>query len=222
VGGNVGIIDDGAFFGMGEIERRKLLTEWDWVEFKCPLEHTPPLKTLAHAGFQRVDTQINFRIGLTGISSSPSLDKLEVGFADQQPFKLDVVDLAHFEHERYQFLPAITAEKIDGRYALWSARLIAEQPHWCVRIKHHGDVQGWFLSRMIERRGLNLSLAMQHRDSRISGALIYQRALLAFAARGARQGWASFSVSNTAVMNIYANLGARFLAPVGNWIWWKE
>jgi hypothetical protein len=60
---------------------------------------------------------------------------------------------------------------------------------------------------------------MLAKDAVVSGMLLYHKACLEFAQRGHRLGEASFSVTNTAVHNIYAMLGARFLAPVGQWLW---
>jgi hypothetical protein len=80
-------------------------------------------------------------------------------------------------------------------------------------------LQGWFLSCPGKQRGLELTLAMLSNTAEISGMLLYQQACIAYAGRGHRLGGASFSVKNTAVHNIYATLGARFLPPGGNWLW---
>jgi hypothetical protein len=79
-------------------------------------------------------------------------------------------------------------------------------------------VQGWFLSQPAAA-GLNLTLAATSRNARVSGFLLYEKSLAAYAAKGHRIGFASFSVTNTAVHNIYAKLGARFTAPIGIWFW---
>jgi hypothetical protein len=67
--------------------------------------------------------------------------------------------------------------------------------------------------------GLELALAMLSSESAISGFDLYSVAIAAYSARGFRLGFASFSVTNTAVHNIYANLGARFLEPKECWLW---
>jgi hypothetical protein len=66
---------------------------------------------------------------------------------------------------------------------------------------------------------LNLTLAAARRQARISGFLLYEKGLAAYAARGHRIGFASFSVMNTPVHNIYAKLGARFTPPTAIWLW---
>ena len=70
--------------------------------------------------------------------------------------------------------------------------------------------------------GLLVALAMLAGDATISGMLLYQKACAAYARLGYRVGEASFSVTNTAVHNIYAKLGARFSTPAGNWLWIKN
>ena len=58
---------------------------------------------------------------------------------------------------------------------------------------------------------------MLHTDAKITGMHLYHKALLAYAERGHRLGGAGFSVYNTLVHNIYANLGARFLSTEDFW-----
>jgi hypothetical protein len=111
---------------------------------------------------------------------------------------------------------------LSQRYALWSNQLIQEQGQWCLEILENGQVQGWFLSRIEQGKGLNLALSMLHRDAGISGMLLYQKAMVTYAKMGARIGRAAFSVFNTPVLNIYANLGARFLPGSVCWLWWPE
>ncbi len=77
----------------------------------------------------------------------------------------------------------------------------------------NGVVQGWFLAQPGKTHRLQLTLAMLAKDATISGMLLYQKACLEFANRGHRLGEASFSITNTAVHNMYASLKARFLAP---------
>jgi hypothetical protein len=48
---------------------------------------------------------------------------------------------------------------------------------------------------------------------------LYQKAIRAYAAKGTRIGFGSFSVRNTAVLNIYSQLGARFTSAEGVWLW---
>jgi hypothetical protein len=88
-----------------------------------------------------------------------------------------------------------------------------------MRLFLNDKLQGWFLSRPVKQHGLNLTLAMLSNTAEISGMLLYQQACVAYAERGYRLGHASFSVTNTAVHNIYATLDARFIPPGGNWLW---
>ena len=121
--------------------------------------------------------------------------------------------------------PGATPERVNARYALWAEELLREHPATCLRVLEGGEVQGWFLARVPETegaRGLELTLAMLRRGARISGHGLYQRALVALGERGHRTGSASFSITNTAVLGIYASLGARFLPPRGCWLWFPD
>jgi hypothetical protein len=69
---------------------------------------------------------------------------------------------------------------------------------------------------------INLTLAMLAAEAVTSGYDVYARAATEFAGLGFNLGWASFSVSNTAVQNIYASLGARFVEPREYWMWIRD
>lgn len=212
----VGIVDDAAFFQLSPEQRALALTPYRWVEFKSRLQTAPPLEMLNDAGFILADTQLEFRIALKNGAPGACGD-VQAQFADDAPFELREEDLSLFEHERYRHVPGSNSQRINRRYFEWGRQLIRDHPACCLQITARGARQGWFLSR--PAAGLNLTIAMLHREARIPGFVLYERALQAYAARGHRMGWASFSVLNTAVLNIYARLGARFTAPTGVWLW---
>ena len=213
-----GIIDDSSFFAMPWEAREQALAPFRWVEFKSRLKDAPPLKDLQRANFFLADTQEEFRIALKSGPLSACALPLQARFADEERFDLGDNDFAAFEHERYQHLPGCTADLINARYGEWARSLIHEHPETCLQVLEDGAIQGWFLSRP-SSNGLNLTLAMVRKDAKISGFLLYERGLVAYAARGHRIGWASFSVTNIAVHNIYAKLGAHFVSPTGIWFW---
>jgi len=215
-GQEVGIVRDNAFFELSVLERENRLRPWAWVEARQGAGLAS--RALGAAGFTQVDTQMPFKIGLARLQGSPSLERAEVRFADQEPFHVPGAELADFAHERFAVLPGVGMADLNRRYALWSEQLLQADPAHCMQVLVGGEVQGWFLGRQTEQ-GLELTLAMLKRGASISGHLLYHRALLAYAERGARVGHAAFSVSNTPVLNIYASLGARFLAPVASWFW---
>ena len=219
----VGIVTDPAFFGLPSDEREDRLTQYVWVEFRVPLNSgLMSLWELHRAGFTQIDTQINYRLGFRGLMKPPSLDELDVEFADESPFTFIADDVKSFDHERFIFLPGISQERINQRYALWGATHINEHPSTCLRVLYKGSVAGWYLGDDIENKGLHLALGMLHKDSEISGLLFFLKAYHAFASRGHRLGWASFSVHNTPVHNIYSGIGARFLDSVGYWMWIRQ
>jgi hypothetical protein len=220
LGAPAGVVTDEKFFALGADERNRLLAPYAFVEFKQPLPSAPPAAVLLHAGFAWVDVQIEFRIGLSRIDETPSLQDLTVRFADESPFTVEDGESRSFEEERFSELPGMTQAALDRRYTNWARQLIAEHPATSLEVWRDGKPQGWFLSRPSEH-GLNLLLAMLHRDATISGMLLYQKGLRAYAARGHSLGWAGFSVRNVNVHNIYARLGARFTPPVGCWLWVK-
>jgi hypothetical protein len=219
-GSPVGIVTEHRFFDLPADERKGQLEPYDWVEFKMPLEDSPVrIPALHRAGFMQVDTQINYRLNLVNLKEPESLARLDVEFADEAPFTIELEDIMSFEHERYFKLPGITPEKVNQRYVLWCRQHLREHPSACLRILYGGKVQGWYLGSASNGVGLNLTLAMLSKQPDISGLLLFLRAYRAFASRGHRLGWASFSVQNTPVHNIYAGIGARFLNPVGLWMW---
>jgi hypothetical protein len=213
-----GIVRDlPALAAAGDDEVHAALARFAFVELRCaPDAPGADRPRLARLGFFLADTQILFRLGLAALRPTPSLDALTLHWADDAPFTVDA--MAPFRHERFQHLPGMTAARIDARYARWAADLVAASPATCLRVASAGVTQGWFLS---ERRGprLRLALAMAAAGATISGLHLYLAACLGYAARGHTVGEASFSVHNTAVLNIYAHLGARFVATEDHWLW---
>jgi hypothetical protein len=214
----VALVTDPQWFGQDEDLRRESLAPYAWAEFKAPLASAPPALELGRAGFVLVDAQINFRIGLALIASSTSLDDFECHSASLEPFAIRPEDVRPFEHERFRQIPGVTDAMINRRYANWANELVARHPTGCLRLAHGGRTQGWFLSE-ISGSSVHLILAMLSNTAIASGQHLYHRALLEYARLGARMGHASFSVGNTSVLNIYAQLGARFTPPTGCWLW---
>jgi hypothetical protein len=217
-GKSVGLISDPAFFDQPLADQQAQLSMYDWVEYRQLYDVEVPTWPLVAAGFAHADIQLRFKLGLHRVEPSPSLDAIDVAFASDEPFQLNPDDMALFQHERFLLLPDATPERVNARYALWANDVISEQPEWCVEIRSEGVAQGWFISRMVGK-SLNLTLAMLHRDATISGMYLYHKAIVEYARRGARIGYASYSVTNTLVMNIYAQLGVRYLVPEGFWLW---
>ena len=218
-GKSVGFVFDPAFFSLDAKTQMKLLEPYAWVEFYSQTDQAPPLQNLAAAGFIQTDTQINFLLNLGNVESTVSSDSLEFGFADQKDFDIEVEELAMFSHERFQHIPGCTLTRTNERYTKWANGLIQKHPETCMQLFLNNRLQGWFLSSPGKQRGLQLTLAMLSNTAEVSGMLLYQQACIAYAGRGHRLGGASFSVKNTAVHNIYAALGARFIPPGGNWLW---
>jgi hypothetical protein len=219
-GSRVAILDDAAFFDLDRHAQAEACAPYAWIEYSAPLDSAPSPDKLGLAGFHWVDTQIPFRIDLTTITSTPSVAQLSAITAQEKPFEVSRDEFKCFLHERFRYLPGITAARLNERYALWSNLLIQQHPAWCLRILDGSQVQGWFLAQAHPDKPIELTLAMLKSDAHISGLLLYQRAMLEYAARGARIGSAAFSVANTPVLNIYSKLGARFLPPNGYWIRW--
>jgi hypothetical protein len=121
-------------------------------------------------------------------------------------------------HERFYQIPGATPSKVLDRYVRWSDLLIKDHPETCLQFLLDGKVQGWFLSHPAPG-GLELTLAMLSTESVMSGFDLYSVAIATYAEQGFRLGFASFSLTNIAVHNIYANLGARFLEPEECWMW---
>jgi len=215
-GAPVGIVRDPAALAGTDAELEAALARFAWVELRCSPEAADRPR-LAGLGFFLADTQIHFRLGLAALRPTPSLDGLTTRWADAAPFSVDAAEMAPFRHERLQHLPGMTQARLDERYALWGRNLLAHAPATCLRIEQGGATQGWFLSEPHGAR-LRLALAMTSAGATISGHHLYLAAALGYAARGHKVGEASFSVHNTAVLNIYAHLGARFVATEDTWL----
>jgi hypothetical protein len=217
-GAPAGIVRDPVVLAGPRADVRAALDRFAFVELRCPPDATGvPRPLLAELGFFLADTQIQFRLGLAALRPTPSLDALTLRWADAEPFGVAPEVMAPFRHERFQHLPGMTAELLNARYARWAGDLIAASPATCVRVEQGGVTQGWFLSEPRGKR-LRLALAMTAAGATISGLHLYHAAALGYAARGHTIGEASFSVHNTAVLNIYAHLGARFVGTEDTWL----
>ena len=219
-GSPVGIVRDAAFFALPATERQAALARYSWVEYRAPSVDGAALAALMQDGFLQSDVQIHFRLRLEEPTPSPSLDSLSVVRADQKPFGIASGEMADFTHERFSLVPGVTTRMITERYEMWATGILKNAPHFCLQVRSERGVEGWFLSSKDTRQaGLNLALAVLHREARISGMLLYKKALGAYRSMGETLGWASFSATNTPVLNIYSELGARFTSSGVIWLW---
>ena len=215
-GKSVGIVEESKLDSITQEDLDTAGQTFDWIEARATTKTNVNAKRLSDLGFFQVDTQLKFKIRLSQLATTPSLDNLQVEFADRSPFEIAPCDIKEFAAERFQHLPGCTTSKIKDRYVLWSNQLIQERPQYCLRVLLSGEVQGFFLSEETAT-GFRLALAMLHSNAKVTGMHLYQKALLAYAEKGIRIGGASFSVHNSPVHNIYANLGARFLTAERFW-----
>ena len=213
-GNPIGIVDRGQLTSV----TLNSLQLYSWVEYRGPLDDFETVMELNRLGFIQIGSQVHLRLSLSKIPHSCSLDRLEIHMASQNPFSLKASDISLFHHERFFAISGITVQKIQERYVLWANRLIKEYPQWCMRVMYEGNCQGWFLA-FPEGRILNLSLAMLHAQAKISGMLLYQKALFVYHQMGMKIGKTDFSATNVPVLNMYAQLGARFDKMVGCWLW---
>ena len=207
-GKRVGILTDPGFFSLPRGDQACLLDPFDWVEFRSPLDTAPPAAVLSATGFCMADTQIDFRVALRRVPISDRC-ALELRFADESPFAVEGPELRDFRHERYLQLPGITAAKVNDRYARWANLLVRESPAWCVQAFHRSRLQGSV--SLAAAPGLNLALAMLHREATISDAPLSRNHVRIRSE--AQVGWASFSVSNVEVANMYAGWAATSRRP---------
>lgn len=219
-GSPVGIVREAGFFALPAAERHAALQRYSWVEYRAPSVDGTVLAALLEDGFLQSDVQIHFRLRLPEPESTPSLDSLSVARADQQPFVIATGAMADFTHERFTLVPGVTVPMITRRYELWAQGILKSAPQYCLELRSARGVEGWFLSSKDARQpGLNLALAVLHREARISGMLLYRKALGVYRQMGETLGWASFSATNTPVLNIYSELGARFTSSGVIWLW---
>jgi hypothetical protein len=213
-GAPVGIVEEPATFFAAPAEARQAALEpFAWTEVRVPAGAAWDRAAAASDGFVAADVQIGFRIGLRRLPApGPSTQALQVvpavPFAGRR--------LAPFGSERFHVLGA-PEDLVDARFAAWAEDLRTAAPDWCFEVRSEDEPQGFFCSTPAEG-GLHLALAGLYRDATVSGALVYGAALHAYAARGARSGWAAFSARNHAVHNVYASLGARFVSATEIWI----
>jgi hypothetical protein len=217
----VAILDDPTFFSLPPNEQRCILEPFDWAEFRATLAENLPLLKMSDAGFTLADTQVHFRIRLRDLSNplSDCSAGLTLRAATETGTLLDESEWAIFHHERFRHLPGVNTARLNVRYSMWAESLLKSDPRHCFQILYEGLPQGWFLARPESGDTLNLTLGVLRRDARVSGYAVYEAALRRFASMNYRVGCASFSISNTPVHNIYSQLGARFVRPVGMWLW---
>lgn len=214
----VGVCRSESFFDLPQAEQQQQLAPYEWVEYKSVFSNSAECHKPLRSGFYLAGVQIGFRIRLNDSPQLPETPGLEVRFADDEPFRVQADQMRSFQNERFLSLPGVTVEKLNQRYEMWGNLLAEANPASCVRLTMNSQVQGWFFTQPA-KSGLDLTLAMLHRDAVIDGAALYASSFRAFAARGARLGFASFSAANTPVHNILALLGARFTGPTANWMW---
>jgi hypothetical protein len=213
----VGIVRDDRWFDLPLERRRMDLAPYAWVEFKSALPTDQPSRYF-EAGFRLTDTQILFRVPLCGVEETSSTLKLNCTPASVKPFCVNASTMSGFRHERFVHLGGVTGDRINDRFVAWAHQLVRVHPQWAIEVSYEGRVQGWFMAEPTER-GLYLALAMLSQGATISGAHLYRKALHYFGVHGCSIGYASFSASNTAVLNIYSQLGARFTGASGAWVW---
>jgi hypothetical protein len=217
-GREVGIVTEPAFFDQPPSIRQEQLSRYAWVEFVRPPSKLPPRAVIAEAGFFYADSQVRFRLGLSRLKPVTGVEEVTIHPASTKPFEVRGDALREFSHERFYEIPGGTPEKIVDRYARWSNLIVKDYPATSLQFLRNGKVQGWFLSHPAPD-GLRLALAMLSKEAVMSGFDLYSAAVAAYAAQGFRIGFASFSLTNAAVHNIYAKLGARFLEPRECWMW---
>jgi len=217
-GEDVGIVCDRTFFELPLSAQHDALEKFAWVEFAHPVSQLPSRHALTKAGFFYADTQIRFRIDLRNVEVGSCARRLKVNSAAESPFEVKEGDPRPFLHERFYVLPGATESKISERYRRWASGLIAADPATCLHVLLNDRTQGWFLAQS-ENDCLQLTLAMLSTRASVSGHDLYARAIAHFAEQGHRLGFASFSVRNSNVLNIYSQLGARFLEPRECWVW---
>jgi hypothetical protein len=213
-----GIITDPAFFSLPKEQQIEILAPYQWVEFRAEDEKHPSLQAISKAGFFQVDTQINFQIDMRKLQPTSNTDALSIHSASKIPFSIDIDSIKSFSAERFKHIPDIKRHKIDERYVLWSKKLIAKNPEWCMEIKKNGIVQGWLLSSKTDK-GLNLTLGMRSLSGDTTWYYIFQKALMEYVKQGADIGWASYSVTNIPVMNVYSALSVRLTGCEHFWLW---
>lgn len=220
-GGKAGIVEQADFFGHSPEAIREALAPFEWAEFRNPLDAELPLARIRDAGFVFADTQVNFRVGLAG-RPAQCAEPLSLEPASNGTWRADASEWAIFGQERFRLLPGITPARLNQRYARWAAELVHRAPETCFEIRSAGEPAGWYFAEPGRSGAINLTLGVLRRGSRISGYAMYEAALCRLAAMGYRIGWASFSIANSAVHNIYARLGARFVSPGGIWLWTRK
>ncbi len=218
LGLNAGTLADPGWFLKSASERDTELAGFGFVEFKARMSEAPAATLLHEAGFFWVDAIIGFRIGLSHLTSTPSLERYDCVSAQAETFHVDGNEMMDFQNERFLSLPGMTSELLAKRYESWANQLIQEDPSSCFRVLLGGKTQGWFLGK---KRGttVELTLAMLAKGASASGAHLYHKALLAYSNMGCSMGKAAFSVKNTPVLNIYSSMGAHFTQPEGVWMW---
>lgn len=223
-GAPVGILTDSSQLHSPNLAEE--LSGLAWCELRLPLDAEAPRDRIFELGFILADVQVPFRLDMARAVesmrfSASTESRVKVETASESSFEVRGQSVATFSKERFRLLPGCDADRLRQRYVLWANQLIQDAPNWALQLTMDGKVQGWFLSSC-RGRTVELTLAMLSSEATISGHQLYARAIQTYCDMGAKRGAASFSVSNTAVMNIYSSFGARFTGPQGCWLYWSR
>lgn len=227
-GQEVAIITGPEFFAFAPAERQELLAPYAWAEWKSQLPSTfAEQESVRQSGFYLADYQVAFTLDLTRAATIQPPPGLTLYAATERPFTIDVSSIRSYRNERFADLPGMTQELLDGRYVTWSNQLIAKHPDYALEARLDGAPQGWYFAQpgAVGAEGSNsvdLVLAMLHAETKISGRILYSAAYRWYYEHGVRSGYASFSASNLAVLNILSGLGARFTSTTACWLWVRD
>ena len=217
-GQQVGIITDHRFFSLASRDRAEILSNYSWVECVGLSSGLPARAALSHCGFYHADSQVQFRINLRNVQPTTTGMKLRLLSYAEHPFELAPALMMPFLHERFYSIPGIDEASVTSRYEMWALDLMKLFPETCVAAYLDDIPQGWFLSHPTNTM-IDLTLAVLKKGGVISGLDLYSSGAAHYARQGYKLGKAGFSVTNTAVHNIYASMGARFTEPREVWIY---
>jgi len=220
LGYNCGFMNDLSLFSLSPTEQDKILNEYQWIELRTTDFSAEKLRDLHTRGFWQVDTQVKFSLDLTKLPQKIDAEGFELYRASEKPFMIEQQDIWSFANERFLSLPGVTQKMVDERYVTIANKLIESNPEWCFCFTDKNKVQGWYFATP-QGTEIDLTLAMRHKDSYIRGRQLYHLAISHYA-KNFTLATARFSITNVAVHNILAKLGARFLDPEGVWFWMKD
>ena len=196
------------------------------VTCRVPAERVAWTYALSRHGFYPVETSIQPARDLSSYEPGRRFGGLKLReMRDEDRSTVLAIAGSAFSHGRFHLDENIPRAGANKRYARWIENALADGD--LVLVFEDGDrsnVLGFYHLRDLGQQTADLSLAaLDPKTQGLGlGPLMYDQCLEECVARGFERVQTNISVANSAVLNIYAELGFVFRKPEFVMHWWAE